>query len=355
MNIAIITGASSGIGEQFLRQLVCERAAFGSVPFEEIWVIARRADRLLSMKNELDPVRIRVFTIDLTDDSAIADLKDELKKRNPTIGLLVNCAGVGRTGRFETISDNDVHRMVVLNCSVLAELTSICLPYMIPLGDLCTYATGPRILNIASSAGFLPQPGFAVYAATKSFVIHFSRALHAELRVHNIASTTVCPGPVSTEFASVATGVPNAKTSGFKSLFVVKPKRLVRKSILASKKARGLYVYGFSQKILHVLTKILPARFLIFLVTHLSKDAKPPRTIKPVPVVSAAVTEPVSPAAEPHSLVTMPVSHAAEPLSLVTMPVSLAAEPASPVSNTLLIAERIPHTSDQAAKILSMY
>src|ERR1035437_699495 len=221
MNIAIITGASSGIGEQFLRQLVCERTAFGSVPFEEIWVIARRADRLLSIKNELDPVRIRVFAVDLTDACAIADLKDELSKRNPTVGLLVNCAGVGRTGRFETISGNDVHNMIVLNCSVLAELTSVCLPFMIPLGDLCTYLTGPRILNIASSAGFLPQPGFAVYAATKSFVIHFSRALHAELRVHNIASTTVCPGPVATEFASVATGVPDAKTTGFKSLFVV--------------------------------------------------------------------------------------------------------------------------------------
>ena len=76
MNIAIITGASSGIGEQFLRQIVRERSAFGSIQFDEIWVIARRVDRLLSMKNELDPVRIRAFMLDLTSDDAIDDLAD---------------------------------------------------------------------------------------------------------------------------------------------------------------------------------------------------------------------------------------------------------------------------------------
>lgn len=290
MNIAVITGASSGIGEQFMRQIVRERSAFGSIPFDEIWVIARRADRLLSMKNELDPVRIRVFMVDLTSDGALDDLADELQKRRPSIGLLVNCAGVGYTGRFENVPRGEIHRMIALNCAVLAEFTSVCLPYMIPAGDLCTYPTGPRILNIASSAGFLPQPGFAAYAATKAFVIHFSRALHAELRIHNIASTTVCPGPVATEFAAVATGVPGAKTKGFKSLFVVKPEKLVRKSILASKKGRGLYVYGLSQKFLHILSKILPARFLIFLAAKLSKDARPPQKpapVKPVPVKPA--------------------------------------------------------------------
>lgn len=278
MNIAVITGASSGIGEHFLRQIVLERGSFGSVPFEEIWIIARRSERLLSMKNELDPVRIRVFELDLTADSSLTDLESELKKRNPTVGLLVNCAGVGYNGRFETVPRGEVHKMISLNCSVLAEFTSICLPYMIPLGDLCSYATGPRILNIASSAGFLPQPGSSVYAASKAMVISFSRALHAELRVHNIASTTVCPGPVATEFAAVATGKPGAKATGFKSLFVVKPERLVTKSLRASKKGRSLYVHGLSQKTLHLLTKILPSRFLIFLVTKLSKDARPPRT-----------------------------------------------------------------------------
>ena len=281
MNIAIITGASSGIGEHFLRQIVQERSSFGSIPFEEIWVIARRADRLLAMKNELDPVRIRVFGLDLTSAFALDTLEKELQKQSPTVGLLVNCAGVGFSGRFETVQRDKIHRTIALNCAVLAEFTSVCIPFMIPTGDLCSYPTGPRIINIASTAGFLPQPGFAAYAATKSFVISFSRALHAELRVHNIASTAVCPGPVSTEFAAVATGIPGARTKGFKALFVVKPERLVKKSIIAAKKGRGLYVYGFSQKIFHVLSKILPVRFLLFFAVRLSKDARPPKNNVP--------------------------------------------------------------------------
>jgi len=336
MNIAMITGASSGIGEEFLRQIVHERGSFGSIPFEEIWVIARRADRLLSLRSELDPVRIRVFTVDLTAPSALDDLSEELSKRKPSIGLLVNCAGVGRNGLFETVPRGEVHKMISLNCSVLAEFTSVCIPYMIPNGDLCTYRTGPRILNIASSAGFLPQPGAASYAASKAFVISFSRALHSELRVHNIASTTVCPGPVATEFAAVATGIPGAKAKGFKSLFVVKPQRLVRKAIIVSKKGRGLYVYGVSQKILHVLSKILPTRFLIFVVTKLSKDAQPLKKALPD---------------QPEVVLTSPVREIPESAAA-----RIPAAPAKPVTSAILHETGIIFpTSDQASRILSLY
>ena len=295
MNIAIITGASSGIGEQFLRQLVRERGFFGSIPFEEIWVVARRADRLLTLRSELDPVRIRVYTEDLTSPEALDAIRDELAARNPTIGLLVNCAGVGRTGRFETVSRDDIHRMISLNCSALAELTALCLPYMIPLGDHCSYAAGPRILNIASSSGFLPQPGFAVYAATKSFVIHFSRAIRAELRAHNIGVTTVCPGPVSTEFVGLASGTPGAGPKGIKAYFVVGPERLVAKSIAKAKAGRGVYVYGFSQKCLHAAAKLLPTHLMVSLVSGLSPDAKAPARIP------AAAVLPVAPSGIPGS------------------------------------------------------
>lgn len=369
MNIAIITGASSGIGEQFLRQLVLERGSFGSVPFEEIWVIARRSDRLLSMKNELDPVRIRVFESDLTAQGTLDDLKDELQKRKPTIGLLVNCAGVGHNGRFETVPREEVHKMIALNCAVLAEFTSVCIPFMIPLGDQCTYATGPRILNIASSAGFLPQPGSAVYAATKSFVISFSRALHSELRIHNIASTTVCPGPVATEFAAVATGVPGAKASGFKSFFVVKPARLVRKSILVSKKGRGVYVYGFSQKCFHLLTKILPNRFLIYMVTKLSKDARPPKAEIPVKADTAlpgpgsssqaasaaapASTGSIQAAVQTDEPATVPSASASSVKAARSADAPTAAPAASP-SVSSSVPDAAP-TSSQAAQILAMF
>jgi len=272
MNIAMITGASSGIGEEYLRQIILGQKTIGAAPFDEIWAIARRVDRLTVLKNDLDPVRIRVFQKDLTSKEALDSLRDTLAEEQPTLRLLINCAGVGRTGRFEKNTQDEVHAMIALNCSALAELTWICLPYMIPAGDLCSFRSGPRIMNIASSAGFLPQPGFAVYAATKSFVIHFSRAIQTELRMHRIAVTTVCPGPVETDFVSVASGTAGAKPKGFKALFVVQPGRLVRKSLLASQRGRGLYVFGFSQKILHVISKTLPSRFFAFIISKNMSD-----------------------------------------------------------------------------------
>ena len=265
MDIAIITGASSGLGEQFLRKLVLEHGAFGSVPFEQIWIVARRADRLNALKNELAPDRIRVFELDLTVPGAIDSLAAALYEEKPNIGLLINCAGFGRTGLLENQSPLDIRSMIALNCSVPAELTRVCLPYMIPVGDVCEFQNGPRILNIASSAAFMPQPGFAAYAATKAFLVSFSRAMNAELKIHNIASTTVCPGPISTDFLATATGEVAPKFSGIKALFVVKPEKLAAKAIVASRKGRAVLVYGLSQKAFHVAAKILPNRFMMFL------------------------------------------------------------------------------------------
>lgn len=303
MDIALVTGASSGIGEQFVRQLIRERSSFGSVPFEEIWLVARRQDRLFSLKEELDAKRIRVFALDLGDPSSITSLKEALAEAKPSIGLLVNCAGVGQTGAFEDNEISAISSIVSVNCSALAQITSICLPYMIPTGDVCTFSTGPRIINVASSAGFIPQPNFAVYAASKAFVISLSRALHAELRVHNIAVTTVCPGPVDTDFISVASGIPGKKTSGFKGLFIVHADRLVRKSILATKKGRGLYVYGVSQKALHILSKILPTALFTYIMTRSKKN--PTNTeVSPATEVKAIDTPPEE--AIPEIVITAP-------------------------------------------------
>ena len=268
MNIAIITGASSGIGEQYLRQIARQGPTFGRQQLDEIWAVARRADKMEVLQRELDPIRIRIFQKDLSTRESMKDMQDVLQAEKPTIRLLVHCAGVGKTGLFETHAQEEIHAMIALNCSALSELTSICLPYMIPAGDLCTYRDGPRILHVASSAGFLPQPGFAVYAASKAYVIHFSRALQAELRRHNIGVTTVCPGPVDTDFVAIASGKTGAKPKGIKAFFIVKPEGLVRSSLRAAEKGRGLYVYGFSQKVLHVLSKLLPARLFTALVAR---------------------------------------------------------------------------------------
>jgi len=278
MDIAIITGASSGIGEHILRKIITERGAYGSLPFEEIWIIARNGEKLQTLKSELDNRRIRPFVLDLSLPESLNELSEALRVENPNIGLLVNCAGVGYTGATESLETNQIRNTVMLNCSALSEMVSICLPYMIPTGDSCPYAMGPRILNIASSAGFMPQPNFAAYAASKSFVISFSRALHAELRVHNISSTTVCPGPVATDFLSHG-NASDASFSGIKKFFVVRPDRVANKSIEAARKGRAVLVYGLSQKLFHVASKILPTSILLFFAQRLTaRKSNPPST-----------------------------------------------------------------------------
>ncbi|MBN1892040.1 MAG: SDR family NAD(P)-dependent oxidoreductase [Clostridiales bacterium] len=274
MNIAIVTGASSGIGEEILRALVSERGAFGSLPFGQIWAIARNSERLELLRQELGSSLIRVFALDLTAPQSRDLLSETLAEETPTVGLLVNCAGIGRVGPVLEQTIAHQRDMIALNCSVPAELTAVCLPYMTEAGKNSDFRNGPRILNIASSAAFLPQAGFATYAATKSFLLSFSRATNAELKPYNISSTTVCPGPVSTDFLAHATGKTSASFSGIKSLFIVRPDKLAKSSIRAARKGRSMLVYGFSQKVLHVASKLLPTRFLMFLSSRLTGSNK---------------------------------------------------------------------------------
>lgn len=285
MNIAIITGASSGIGEEILRILARERDASGNLVFEQIWAVARSANRLGALREELGTDLIRAFSLDLTAPGAIDSLSLALAEENPTVGMLVNCAGVGRVGPISEQTPADQKTMITLNCSVPAELTSICLPYMIQAAKKVGFRKGPHILNIASSAAFLPQPGFATYAASKAFLVSFSRAVNEELRPHNISSTTVCPGPVSTDFLAHATGKTTASFSGIKSLFVARPDKVAASSIRAAGKGRSMLVYGLSQKVFHVACKIFPARFLMSmasLLTGMNRSAKSPGNRSPV-------------------------------------------------------------------------
>ncbi len=274
MNIAVITGASSGMGKEFARRLILEKDEFCGAPFDELWIIARSQDKLQELKEELDsarlsdntanPTSIRVIPMDLTASDTTSSLSALLQQEKPSVCLLINCAGMGKSGAFETQSVEDTHSAITLNCTALSEVTSVMLPYMIPLGDSSPKGKGPRILNIASSAGFLPQPNFAVYAATKSYVISFSRALDQEVRRHNIAVTCVCPGPVDTNFIKVSKNDPNASFTGFKAKFVTTVDKLIPASIKASQKGRSMLVFGFGQKCLHLASKILPTRLIFF-------------------------------------------------------------------------------------------
>lgn len=242
MKIAVITGASSGIGREFARQ-----AGYFYQTLDEIWVIARRQERLKELAETI-PVSVRIFAGDLAEQTIYERLEKEFQTNTPDIRMLVNAAGFGKAGQIYNIAFRDRKvqpDMIELNCCALTKMTLLCLPYM---------KAGARILNLASAAAFCPQPSFAVYAATKSYVLSFSRALGTELTARKIFVTAVCPGPVNTEFFQVS-GPPGNK---LKRLVMAEPDRVVHKALCDSRAGRPVSVYGTAMNIVRLATKILP-------------------------------------------------------------------------------------------------
>ena len=246
MNIAVITGASSGLGREFVRQIDSIYTHL-----DEIWVIARRKERLLELSKEVI-VKLRILPYDLAEEEGLKELYKLLKKERPVIRILVNSAGYGIIGKFTNSEWKETIGMIHLNCSVLTSITYHCLPYMRNNG---------RIIQIASSAAFLPQPKFAVYAATKSYVLSFSRALNKELKSRGIFVTAVCPGPVSTEFFHRAEK--KEKMAFYKMLVMAKAPDVVRDAMNASLRRKDVAVYGMMMKFVAITAKMLPHKVLL--------------------------------------------------------------------------------------------
>ena len=186
MKIGIITGASSGMGKEFVKLTMSEQ-----LNLDEIWVIARRKERLEAWQKHYAEQTFRVLALDLQKEEDMERLRKELEETQPEISLMIHCAGFGIMGRIDEIPAEEQMEMVDVNCRSVVELTTMFLPYM---------EKGGRMIYMASSAAFLPQPGFAVYSATKAFVLSFVRSLRAECRESNLGITVVCPGAVKTEF-----------------------------------------------------------------------------------------------------------------------------------------------------------
>lgn len=247
MNIAIITGASSGMGKEFARQL-----AGSLVKTDEIWLLARRRDKLRELAHELtaeavhgQAVKIRTIAIDMTDEGKLARFAEMLMIRNAGISVLVNCAGTGIYGAFEKQSRDEVTQTVRLNVLALTQMTKFCLPYM---------RKGSKIIQLSSGAAFLPQADFAVYAASKAYVYSFSLALSKELQKKGISVTTVCPGPVKTPFLDHAYGR-YGEMNTLKKMTMAKPEKVVKKALQDCKKHKAVSVYGLPMKLLYGLTK----------------------------------------------------------------------------------------------------
>ena len=186
-SVALITGASAGLGVDFARQLAAEG--------RQLVLVARRKDRLDALVAELG--NARAVELDLGEEGAADRLMADLAAHDEQVELLINNAGFGLTGRFATLDGKRQRQMIDLNCGALVELAHAVLPGMIG-------RKSGAILNVASTAAFQPGPGMAVYFATKAFVLSFSEALHEEVKGQGVVVSALCPGPTATEFGQVA-------------------------------------------------------------------------------------------------------------------------------------------------------
>ncbi len=240
-NIVIITGASSGMGMEFALQIDAHLRKT-----DEIWLIARNRQKLKTLAAQLRN-NIRVLTMDITSPAQIDRLQDMLEEEHCRIRMLVNSAGYGIMGDVSRLDLQEQLGMVQLNCGALTAVTRCCLPYM---------SKGARIIQMASSAAFVPQPGFAVYAASKAYVDSFSLALAAELRERQIYVTSVCPGPVDTPFFDIAER--HGKTLSVKKLTMVSPERVVDQALRDACRKRTRSVCSLPIKAFCTVCKLIP-------------------------------------------------------------------------------------------------
>lgn len=239
MNIAIVTGASSGMGREFALQL---DSCLGKT--DEIWLLARSRKSLEELSLSLR-TKTRIVVIDLTDEKALLQFEEVLAIQNPKITVLVNCAGVGTHKFFAKHSRDEIEAMIQLNIVALTRMTMLCLPYM---------RKGSKLIQLSSGAAFVPQEAFAVYAASKSYVYSLSRALERELLGRGITITAVCPGPVNTPFLDKAYE-DGSDLNPLKKITMAKTSCVVKKAIADSRRGRSVSLCGLPVKVLYISTQ----------------------------------------------------------------------------------------------------
>lgn len=224
---------------------------------DEIWLIARRKKNLLEVAQYMEHTT-RVLDMDLTNNSHMQRFECLLRDEKPVIRMLVNCAGYGIMGDFSEGDKTQLLGMIDLNCRALTEMTYLTIPYM---------RKNSRIIQLASSAAFLPQPDFAVYAASKSYVYSFSRAIARELAPRKIYVTAVCPGPVDTPFFDIAEK--SGSTLGVKKLTIAKADKVVRQAIADSYKKKEHSVYSRVIRGFELLAKVVPHSAILKIMSYM--------------------------------------------------------------------------------------
>jgi len=247
---ALITGASAGIGREFARQLAARART--------LVLVARREQRLNELRDELrnqnPQLNIQTRVVDLSDKSQIDELIGWLKENKIDIDFLINNAGLGDYGSFATSDPERDDRIIQVNVTALTLLTRGLLPQMIA-------RKRGAILNVSSSACFLPIPGMAIYAASKAYVNSFSEALRAELRGSGVNVTALCPGPVHTEFGDVAKRPGGQPETGPEFVYV-SVEKTARDALAAIESDGPLVIPGLFMKLGMFLVRITPMPIL---------------------------------------------------------------------------------------------
>ena len=245
MSIAVITGASSGIGREFAFKL---RDMAG---VKEFWLIARNEERLNAVAKELG-VPSKIILADLSKKEGIEKYREALIENKPEISFLVNAAGFGVFGSFDILSEDTVTDMIDVNIKATVLITHMSVPYM---------PKGGRIIELGSGSCFTPLPHFNIYSSSKVFVLHYTKSLNYELKPYGIRATCFCPGWVNTAFLPKSLDAKGAYVpKSMKPL--LDTERVVRGCVSASIRGKAMYVTNWYTKLQHVLFKILPDSIL---------------------------------------------------------------------------------------------
>lgn len=234
--IAIITGATGGVGREYTRQLIDD--------VEEVWAIARNQERLSALEQEYNH-KVVGISLDLSDEANLQKIKERLQSEDVVVRYLVNNAGSGRFGESSGFSPEELTGHVMTHNIAMAILCNFCIPYMEP---------GSHIINMVSQASFQPLPYANLYAACKAFNLSYSRALRVELKTKGILVTTVCPGWIKTNLLP-------EKLNGVSVKFphIKEAEDIVRKAVKDAKKGKNVSVYGPYVKGQRFLVKLLPS------------------------------------------------------------------------------------------------
>lgn len=256
MSMAIITGASSGLGREYALAAVRQHPEI-----DHIVLIARRAERLCELADNLthepnNPKKVTCLPMDLTDINSRFQLECFLKENRADVRLLVNNAGFGLMGEVCELDAERQANMVSLNCGALTALCAMTLPYM---------KKGSVIINVCSIAAFVPTPRMTVYCSTKAYVFSFSKSLREETKKNGVNVLAVCPAPMDTEFLAVA-GI-EGKSRLFDRLPRVKPDEVAQKSMKKAFAGRAVYTNRVLYKLYRVLGKLLPHNWLMGMST----------------------------------------------------------------------------------------